>query len=81
MRLPPLAASARRGTTQQQFHAMPQIRPTAFAERFRAGGGLGFSCNPYFCACTGDADCNDMFTTPLCGAAICIDNSCFCLRR
>lgn len=30
-------------------------------------------------ACTGDADCNDMFSGPGCnGGAVCIDNWCFC---
>jgi hypothetical protein len=45
-------------------------------------GGLSFSCNGIFCACTGDADCNDMFTTNVCGPrAICIDNVCYCSRN
>jgi hypothetical protein len=47
----------------------------------RLGGGFGFTCNPWFCSCTGDLDCNDMFTTSLCGRAICIDDVCYCLRN
>jgi len=44
-------------------------------------GGLGFSCNPIFCGCRGDADCNDMFGTNVCGGrAICIDDYCYCDR-
>lgn len=48
-----------------------------------AGGrALGFACNPLFCACKGDSDCNDMFTTNVCGPrAICIDDVCYCLRN
>ena len=43
--------------------------------------GLGFNCNPLLCSCTGDDDCNDMFTTDVCGPiAICIDDVCFCGR-
>jgi hypothetical protein len=42
---------------------------------------LGFNCAPWGCVCTGDADCNDMFSTNACGPwAICIDNVCFCGR-
>ena len=42
---------------------------------------LQFSCNPVFCACQGDADCNDMFTSGVCGGrAICINDVCFCDR-
>jgi hypothetical protein len=41
---------------------------------------LGFSCNPLFCACSGDFDCNDMFSSGICGRAICIDDQCYCLR-
>ena len=43
---------------------------------------LGFTCSGGACACEGDADCNDLFTTNLCGPlAICIDNRCYCLRN
>ena len=45
-------------------------------------GGQNFSCNGSYCACTGDADCNDMFTTNVCGpTAVCIGTSCFCGRH
>lgn len=45
-------------------------------------GGLAFSCNSVVCACVGDLDCNDMFTTNVCGPrAICIDNVCYCSRN
>ena len=48
----------------------------------RAKGSLNFNCNGSYCACTGDADCNDMFTTNVCGpSAICIGSSCFCSRH
>jgi hypothetical protein len=49
--------------------------------RFR-GGGLGFTCQGIECSCSGDADCNDMFSTDLCGdIAVCYeDGTCRCLR-
>lgn len=51
------------------------------AKKVKVGGGLSFSCNAVFCACRGDADCNDMFSTSVCGPkAICIDNVCYCGR-
>ena len=49
--------------------------------RLVQGGGLNFACNAVFCACRGDADCNDMFGTNVCGGrAICIDDYCYCGR-
>lgn len=85
MRLPVLGAPATRAWTHRQpgqaSRRTRQIRPSAFVPRARLGTvGLGFNCNPLFCACRGDADCNDMFTTSLCGRAICIDDVCYCLR-
>lgn len=47
---------------------------------------LGFQCSGPICICSGDADCNDMFTTSLCGDAICFVTDgggvvCLCLRN
>jgi hypothetical protein len=47
---------------------------------------LGFECTGPFCICTGDDDCNDLFTTDLCGDAICFETDaggvvCLCLRK
>ncbi|MEO8510031.1 MAG: hypothetical protein ABI534_02195 [Chloroflexota bacterium] len=47
---------------------------------------LGFECSGPLCICTGDADCNDMFGTSLCGDAICFEDAvggvvCLCLRN
>ncbi len=40
-----------------------------------------FTCGTLMCSCKGDADCNDMFSTNVCGPyAICIDNYCYCFR-
>jgi hypothetical protein len=45
------------------------------------GGGLNFSCENLVCVCTGDKDCNDLFTSDLCGdISICYPDGCFCLR-
>jgi hypothetical protein len=61
------------------------IAPAARAGRASiglfGGRGLGFACGPAGCVCTGDADCNDMFSTSVCGPyAVCIDNVCWCSR-
>lgn len=45
------------------------------------GGTLNFSCGDTACVCTGDDDCNDLFTTDLCGPiAVCYPDGCVCLR-
>ncbi len=46
----------------------------------RISSGLGFSCAPWGCICNGDADCNDMFTTNVCGPfAVCSTDGGFCI--
>lgn len=46
------------------------------------GSSLGFNCNGLVCVCTGDADCNDMFSGTACEGcfrcAVCVDNTCVC---
>lgn len=50
------------------------------------GGGLGlYSCSGLMCTCTGDVDCNDMFTNAGCGDVSKCDDSgpepvCWCLK-
>jgi hypothetical protein len=49
------------------------------------GGGLGYSCDGALCTCTGDVDCNDMFSDGICGPiASCDDTNypptCQCLK-
>jgi hypothetical protein len=40
-----------------------------------------FACSTEFCMCSGDTDCNDMFTTNVCGPkAVCFGNLCICAR-
>jgi hypothetical protein len=48
----------------------------------RLGGGrLNFNCEGLLCSCSGDDDCNDMFTTGGCGdIAVCDERGCWCLR-
>jgi hypothetical protein len=44
-------------------------------------GGLNYDCSALACACTGDDDCNDLFTTSKCGPiAICYPDGCICIR-
>lgn len=44
-------------------------------------GRMDFACNGGYCVCRGDLDCNDMFTTNVCGPnAVCIGSYCFCDR-
>lgn len=45
------------------------------------GSALGFACAPWGCVCSGDDDCNDMFSTNVCGPwAVCSGNFCICSR-
>jgi len=53
----------------------------SLSRRPGGGGGLNFSCQNLVCVCTGDQDCNDLFTSDLCGdIAICYPDGCVCLR-
>lgn len=54
-----------------------QVKGTAVVK----SGALEFACNRSFCSCAGDADCNDMFTTNVCGPnAVCFGDICVCMR-
>jgi hypothetical protein len=47
------------------------------------GGTMNFSCGVTSCTCRGDADCNNMFSSNVCGgSAVCDTGSgeCSCLR-
>lgn len=48
------------------------------------GGTMNFSCNMTSCTCRGDHDCNNMFSSTVCGkSAVCDTSSgveCSCLR-
>ena len=48
----------------------------------RGGGGtLNYNCEGLLCTCSGDVDCNDMFTKAACGdIAVCDERGCWCLR-
>lgn len=64
-------------------HFAPLPLSSAQTGRLRAmrSARLGFACNPVVCVCRGDADCNDMFGSTVCGGrAICIDGYCYCDR-
>ena len=57
---------------KQTLNISPVERKTVLAA---SKGGLSFSCNGIYCACSGDLDCNDMFSHNVCGIrAICYDN-------
>lgn len=41
-----------------------------------------FWCVGGICGCSGDSDCNDMFTSTVCGdAAVCVDDKCYCVMN
>lgn len=49
----------------------------------RIGGGTLniYNCDGLLCSCSGDDDCNDMFTKGGCGdIAVCDERGCWCLR-
>jgi hypothetical protein len=57
---------------------VPQLRTGRGGLGF---GGLSFTCGGWGCVCSGDDDCNDMFSSNVCGPwGICIDNYCYCSR-
>lgn len=42
--------------------------------------GLEFTCGSWGCSCKGDTDCNDMFSTNVCGGyAVCFGEPPFCI--
>jgi hypothetical protein len=46
---------------------------------------LGFDCSGPLCICSGDDDCNDLFSSGLCGDGICFEDGqggvvCVCMR-
>jgi len=46
-----------------------------------SGGTLNFNCEGILCSCSGDDDCNDMFTRGGCGdIAACDERGCWCFR-
>lgn len=60
---------------------VPAARAGGASLGFLRGRSLGFTCSGFGCVCTGDADCNDMFSTNVCGPyAVCINNVCWCSR-
>jgi hypothetical protein len=78
-------------TKQVKISPASQQRKMAPVNRFGGvltvvGGGLGFQCTGLHCSCNGDGDCNDMFSTNVCGdIAQCYEESdgsvrCECLR-
>jgi hypothetical protein len=89
MLLPKQSSGIRCGYLSAAIHAVTALRGS-IVPAARVGGkpvgllgvrSLGFNCGPYGCVCTGDFDCNDMFSTNVCGPfAICIDNVCWCSR-
>ncbi len=55
----------------------PKLSPS------RIGGGTtNFTCSGLFCGCTGDVDCNNMFSGGACGSiAWCYNDRCYCVAR
>jgi hypothetical protein len=46
------------------------------------GGTVNFTCSGLFCGCTGDIDCNNMFSGGACGSiAWCYNDRCYCVAR
>jgi hypothetical protein len=49
--------------------------------RISGGTTLNYNCEGILCSCTGDEDCNDMFTKEACGdIAACDERGCWCFR-
>lgn len=63
--------------------ALSTGRPHSFRPLWGATSSVAFECSGPFCVCRGDEDCNDMFSTDVCGpVAECNYNTgvCICLR-
>jgi hypothetical protein len=44
-------------------------------------GGLSYDCGNLACSCSGDDDCNDLFSSDKCGPiAVCYPDGCVCIR-
>jgi len=57
------------------------IRTQKFGLARIGGGPLNFNCEGILCSCSGDEDCNDMFTKEACGdIAACDERGCWCFR-
>ena len=52
------------------------------AQKLNLGRGrsLNYNCSGLLCTCSGDVDCNDMFTKESCDISLCPDDGCWCLR-
>jgi hypothetical protein len=64
------------------FMSVPRLKETRAPIPSR-GGTMNFSCGSTSCTCRGDRDCNDMFSTTVCGGSAVCDNTtgeCSCLR-
>ena len=64
------------------FLSVPRLKGTRAPIPSR-GGTMNFSCGATSCTCRGDRDCNDMFSTTVCGGSAVCDNTtgeCSCLR-
>lgn len=53
-----------------------------------SSGRFSFECGRIACGCVGTTDCDDLLSTGLCGATICVDNAlgsgkkvCICIRN
>lgn len=57
------------------------IRSQKLALSRIGGGTLNYNCEGILCSCTGDEDCNNMFTKEACGdIAACDERGCWCFR-
>lgn len=75
-------AQMQQGAPGQNYRAMvPKLnRPLAPTK----GTTSNFQCSSTSCSCRGDRDCNDMFSSGICGAGLCDETSgvsCSCLRK
>ncbi len=80
----PLAKEGR-VLTQREINGIGAVL-VDLMQQVRGGGGMQFQCNFMVCSCSGDADCNDMFSTSVCGDGICFEDGqggvvCFCFRN
>lgn len=82
MQAPKGGVQMQQASPGQNYRAMvPKLKQPLAPTK---GTTANFQCSSTSCSCRGDRDCNDMFSSGVCGAGLCDETSgvtCSCLRK
>ena len=86
VRLPDQSAGVQRALITRAARAGIVSSARRYGAPGRALAPLRFGCDSLLCGCSGDDDCNDMFSSDLCsGIAVCDETGgrvrCVCIRQ